>query len=124
MSIKNPLTPAGILYFFFCKNCVFVGTYTLPSQQVYSCFLLVSLWHTVHNVTARRDESLREWEMLLSKLYGAILSPFSSVLNESGANGVRGGFIAHLGSFLLWVSSWVLGGILSSRLVARSPCSR
>jgi len=28
--------------------------------------------------------------MLLSKMYGAILSPFSSVLNESGADGERG----------------------------------
>ena len=46
--------------------------------------------HTLHNVTASRDVFLREWEMLLSKLYGAILSPFSSVLNESGAVG-RGG---------------------------------
>jgi hypothetical protein len=76
--------------FFFCKYCVFIGTYTLQSQQVYSCSLLVCLWHTVHNVTASRDESLREWEMLLSKMYSAILSPFSSVLNESGADGERG----------------------------------
>jgi len=75
---------------FCCKNCVFIGTYTLQSQQVYSFSLLVSLRHTVHNVTASRDESLREWEMLLSKMYGAILSPFSSVLNESGAGGERG----------------------------------
>ena len=27
-------------------NCVFIGTYTLQSQQVYSCSLLVSLWYT------------------------------------------------------------------------------
>jgi len=60
--------------------------------------------------------------MLLSKMYGAILSPFSPVLNESGADGVRGGIIAYPGTFLLWVS-WVLGDIISSGLVARSPCS-
>ena len=79
---------------------------------------------TVHNVTASRDESLREWDMLLSKMYGPILSSFSPVLNESGAIGERGeGIIAHPGTFLLWVS-WVLGGILSSGLVARIPCSR
>jgi len=76
--------------FFFGKNYVFIGTYTLQSQQVYSCSLLVFLWHTLHNVTASRDESLREWEMLLSKMYGAILSPFSPVLNESGADEERG----------------------------------
>jgi len=41
-----------------------------------------------------------------------------------GADGARGGGnIPHPGTFLLWVS-WVLGGILSSGLVARSPCSR
>jgi len=78
---------------------------------------------TLHNVTASRDESLREWDMLLSKMYGVILSPFSLVLNESGADRERGKIIAHPGTFLLWVS-WVLGGILSSELVARSPCSR
>jgi len=78
---------------------------------------------TLHNVTANRDESLRELEMLLSKMYGATLSPFRPVLNESGADGDRGEIIAHPGTFLLWVS-WVLGGILSSGLVARSPCSR
>ena len=75
---------------FLCKNCVFIDTYTLHSQQVYSCSLLVSLWYTLHNVTASRDGSLREWEMLLSKKYGAILSPFSSVLNETGADVERG----------------------------------
>jgi len=56
-------------------------------------------------------------------MYSAILSPFSPVLNESGAVGERGEIIAHPGTFLLWVS-WVLGGILSSGLVARIPCSR
>jgi len=57
-------------------NCVFIGTYTLQSQQVYSCSLLVSLWYTLHNVTASRDESLCEWKMLLSEMYGAIVSLF------------------------------------------------
>jgi len=61
--------------------------------------------------------------MLLSKIYGAILSAFSPVLNESGADGERWEIIAHPGTFLLWVSS-VLGGFLSSGLVARIPCSR
>ena len=50
-------------------------------------------------------------------------TPFSLVLDESGAVGERGEIIAHPGTFLLWVS-WVLGTILSSGLVARSPCSR
>ena len=49
--------------------------------------------HTLHNVTASRDVFLREWEMLLSKLYGAILSPFSSVLNESDAFGEGEGYL-------------------------------
>ena len=61
--------------------------------------------------------------MLLSKMYGAILLPFSPVLNESGADGERWEIIAHPGTFLLWVSC-VLGSILSSGLVARSPCRR
>jgi len=60
--------------------------------------------------------------MLSSKMYDSILSPFSPVLNETGADGERGEVIAHRGTFLLWVS-WVLGGI-SSGLVARSSCSR
>jgi len=60
--------------------------------------------------------------MLLPKMYGAILSPFSPALNESGADGERGEIIAHPGTFLLWVS-WVFGGILSRGLIARSPCS-
>jgi len=60
--------------------------------------------------------------MLLSKMYSAILSPFSPVLNESGADGEKGEIIAQPGTFLLWVS-WVLRGILSSGLLARSPCS-
>jgi len=119
MSIKNSSDTSWD----FFLNCVFIGTYTLQSQQVYSCSLLVSLWHTVHNATTCRDESLREWEMLLLKMYGVILSPFSPVLNESGAVGERGEIIAHPGTFLLWLS-WVLVGILSSGLVARSPCSR
>jgi len=59
----------------------------------------------------------------LSKFYGAILSYFSPVLNGSGADGEREGIIAHPSIFLLWVS-WVLGDILSSGLVARSPCIR
>jgi len=62
---------AGIFF-----NCFCIGTYTLQSQQVYSCSLLVSLWYTLHNVTASRDESLREREMLLSEMCGAILSHF------------------------------------------------
>ena len=61
---KIPTVEPGIFLI-----CVFIGTYTLPSQQVYSCSLLVSLWYTVHNVTASRDESLREWAMLLSEMY-------------------------------------------------------
>jgi len=56
-------------------------------------------------------------------MYGAILSPFSPVLNGSGADREREEIITHPGTFLLWVS-WVLGDILSSGLVARSPCSR
>jgi len=56
-------------------------------------------------------------------MYGAILSHFSPVLNGSGADGEREEIIAQPGIFLLWVS-WVLGGILSSGLVARSLCSR
>ena len=59
----------------FFLNCVLIGTYVTESK-VYSCSLLVSLWYTLHNVTASRDESLREWEMLLSMMYGAILSLF------------------------------------------------
>ena len=54
-------------------------------------------------------------------MYGAILSPFSPVLIESGADG--GGAVAHPGTFLLWVF-WVLSGNLSSGLVAGNPCSR
>ena len=50
-------------------------------------------------------------------------STFIPVLNESGADGEREETIAHPGIFLLWVS-WVLGDILSSGLVGRSPCSR
>ena len=53
------------------------------------------------------------------KMYGAILSPFSPALNESGADG-EGRTIAHPGTFLLRVS-WVLGGTLSSGVVAGSP---
>ena len=56
-------------------------------------------------------------------MYGAILSHFSPVLNGSGADGEREEIIAQPGTFLLRVS-WVLGGILSSGLVARSLCSR
>jgi len=56
------------------------------------------------------------------KMYGVILSSFSPALNESGADG-EGGTTAHPGTFLLWVS-WMLGDILSSGLVAGSPCSR
>ena len=55
-------------------------------------------------------------------MYGAILSPFSPALDESGAGG-EGGTIAHPGTFLLWVF-WLRGGTLSSGLVVRSPCSR
>ena len=47
----------------FFLNCVFIGTYTLQSQQVDSYSLLVSLCHTLHSVTASRGESLRGWEV-------------------------------------------------------------
>ena len=57
-------------------NGAFIGAYTIQGQQVNSCSLLVSLSYTLHNVTASRDESLREWEMLLSELYSAIISIF------------------------------------------------
>jgi len=56
-------------------------------------------------------------------MYGGILSHFSPVLNESGADGETKEIIAHPGTFLMWVS-WVLGDILSSGIVARSSCSR
>jgi len=52
-------SPPGV---FFCET-VSVGTYTLQSQQVDSCSLLVSLCHTLYSVTASRGESLRGWEV-------------------------------------------------------------
>jgi len=107
---------------FFFKLCLYWYLYVTETTGVlmFPTGLFVA---TLHNVTASCDESLKEWEMLLSKMYGVILSHFSLVLNGSGADGERVEIIAHPGIFVLWVS-WVLVDILSSWLVARSPSSR
>ena len=114
----NICAPFGI--FFFFKNLSFLALIRYRFNRFTHCSLLVSLYHTLHSVTASRGEYF--WGgVCCPKMYGGILITFVSGRNESGADG--GGAIALPGTFLLWVSL-LLDGTLSSGLVSGNPCNR
>ena len=106
---------------FFSHNFFFIGTYTLQMKQVDPCVPYWSLCVILYIVSP--PGVVYPWgvgRVCCPNMSGTVLSPFSPPLTES----VReGGTIVQPGTFLLWVS-WVLGGTLSSGLVAGNPSSR